>query len=437
MRFWNLIRYALISCVAGASLVACGGSQPPISVPGAMSQTSTVPPARASAGPTRNTSSYQVLYRFNLQHRVGSGFPLGGLVNVGGTLYGTTTMGHGTAKQFCSCGTVYSITTAGAYNTVYAFHRAKKDGAAPESSLIDVNGTLYGTTINGGSQNYGTVYSVTPTGAEKVLHSFTGGSDGAYPAGPLLYMSGTLYGTTPSGGGYGSCSNAHGNSCGIVYSVTTSGEEKVLYAFKGGSDGGNPSLGLTNVNGTMYGTTVDGGGTGCGSSGCGTVYSITTSGQENVLHSFAAGADGWEPLGLVNVKGTLYGTTNAGGTGCSGFAGCGTVFSITTAGNKKVLYNFRGGSDGYCPNGPLIHVKGKLYGTTTCGGGCVGEPCGTVYSVTTTGAEHVLYRFTDLADGFAPGAPLLNVNGTLYGTTSSGGGSGSGYGVGVIYTLTP
>jgi uncharacterized repeat protein (TIGR03803 family) len=151
-----------------------------------------------------------------------------------------------------------------------------------------------------------------------------------------------------------------------------------------------------------------------------------------VLYSFVGGPDGWEPNGLVNVKGTLYGTTDAGGTGCSSYFGCGTVYRITTTGEKKVLYNFRGGSDGYCPNGYLIHVKGKLYGTTTCGGGCSGEPCGTLYSLTTTGTEHVLYRFTDQADGVNPNAPLVNVNGTLYGTTYSG-----GYKVGVIYALTP
>jgi uncharacterized repeat protein (TIGR03803 family) len=321
---------------------------------------------------------------------------------------------------------------------VYGFRVKSGDGAQPESGLIDVKGTLYGATSGGGTQKDGTVYSVSTTGSEKVLHSFTGGpSDGANPQSDLLYMDGTLYGTTFSGGPYKEPCNGATPYCGTVYSITTSGEEKVLYAFQGGTDGGGPTSALINVNGTMYGTTGKGGvggGSDCGGLGCGTIYSITPSGQEKVLYSFLGGADGLEPNGLVNVNGTLYGTTVYGGTGCSGF-GCGTVYSITTSGNKKVLYNFRGGSDGSSPNGPLIEVKRKLYGTTYSGGGCSSKFffCGTVYSVTTTGTEHVLYRFTDSAEGVYPSAGLANVKGTLYGTTFSGGANGWG----VIYSVTP
>jgi uncharacterized repeat protein (TIGR03803 family) len=259
---------------------------------------------------------------------------------------------------------------------VHAFRGRARDGANPEAGLIDVNGTLYGTTEYGGS-GYGTVYSISTTGAEKVLHSFAGGSDGAKPTqGDLLYMNGTLYGVTYAGGS---------NDQGTVYSITSSGGETVLHSFGSGDDGALPQWGLINVNGTMYGTTLGGGANSCGSvihRGCGTVYSISASGVENVLHSFAGGSDGLNPTGpLINVEGKLYGTT-------AGYFVCcaespfrdrraraaaakgrnGTVFSVTTTGTEKVLYSFTGGADGAQPDAPLIDVNGLLYSTTYRGG---------------------------------------------------------------------
>ena len=136
-------------------------------------------------------------------------------------------------------------------------------------------------------------------------------------------------------------------------------------------DGENPYAGLVDIGGTLYGTTYSGGayygsrGVACGA-GCGIVYSITTSGNEKVLHSFGKGTDGMEPIGsLIEVRGKLYGTTGIGGT--HGAVG-GTVFSISTSGTEKVLHDFAGGSDGSHPNASLINVAGMLYGTTAGGG---------------------------------------------------------------------
>jgi uncharacterized repeat protein (TIGR03803 family) len=143
-------------------------------------------------------------------------------------------------------------------------------------------------------------------------------------------MNGVMYGVTSAGGGAG-CSYG----CGTVYSITTRGTEKVLYAFAGGSDGAAPEAALLDVNGTLYGTTTNGGGSGCSdgsSEGCGTVFTVTTSGTEKVLHTFS-GSDGSVPLGqLLDVNGTLYGTTWSGGK-----HGGGTVYSITTGGIVKVF----------------------------------------------------------------------------------------------------
>lgn len=99
----------------------------------------------------------------------------------------------------------------------------------------------------------------------------------------------------------------------------------MLHKFGHGSDGANPEVGLTNVKGTLYGTTTFG-----GANNDGTIFSITTTGQEQVLYSFAGGSDGALPeAGLINVNGTLYGTTESSGRyGCRHHDGCGTVFAF-------------------------------------------------------------------------------------------------------------
>jgi uncharacterized repeat protein (TIGR03803 family) len=161
----------------------------------------------------------------------------------------------------------------------------------------------------------------------------------------------------------------------------------VLYYFQGGSDGANPGTGkLIDVNGMLYGSTATGGGTGCGGGGCGTVYRVNpTTGSESVLHSFQGGSDGENPAGvLLFLNGTLYGTTaTGGGSGCGG-GGCGTIYSINaTTGAESLLYSFQGGSDGANPDAGVTNIEGKLYGTTAYGGTCTWESsgCGTVFSL--------------------------------------------------------
>ena len=214
----------------------------------------------------------------------------------------------------------------------------------------------------------------------------------------------------------------------------------MLHSFAGSPDGSLPYANLINVKGILYGTTW-GGGAGCkGSGGCGTVYSIRTNGMEKVLYSFAGGSEGSNPnAALINVNGTLYGTTDASPQCYSGGGHCGTVFSVSKGGVEKVLHHFGRGSDGRGPVAGLIYVKGVSYGTTLRGGstGC-GFGCGTVYGVTATGTEKVLHRFSGGADGWLPQAGLINVNGTLYGTTGFGGNSGCGSGsCGTVFALTP
>jgi uncharacterized repeat protein (TIGR03803 family) len=279
------------------------------------------------------------------------------LIDVNGALYGTTSGGglhYG--------GTVFTITTSGKERVLYEFGSHGNDGVLPSAGLLNVNGTLYGTTRYGGASNYGTVFTITPAGKETVLYSFKAGSDGAWPQGDLINVNGTLYGTTFAGGtsGYGT-----------LYSLTTSGKEAVLYTFGLRPDGELPNGDLVNVNGTLYGTTEKGG------VGLGTVFAITTSGQTDWLYSFLGKpGDGASPhAGLVNLNGSLYGTTSSGGA-----TNHGTVFSITTSGTEAVLHNFVSGHrSGAYPDARLIKVRGTLYGTTAKGGSYVQ---GTVFSLT-------------------------------------------------------
>lgn len=128
------------------------------------------------------------------------------------------------------------------------------DGTSPIGPLLDVGGTLYGVTNAGGAQGVGTVYSVSPSGSPSgtysLLYSFNHSGDGANPSDGLVNLNGTLYGTEYNGGVY---------NVGTVYSVTTSGTESVLYTFYPGSDGANPAAGLTYSGGKFYGTTAKGG----------------------------------------------------------------------------------------------------------------------------------------------------------------------------------
>lgn len=420
--------YALSSCVAAVMLAGCAGSQPPIIAPGGMPQTSEIALARSIAH-RMLPASYSVLYRF----KGASGeHPFAGLIAVSGTLYGTTFDGGS-----FNLGTVYSLSTNGTEKVLHNF-TGGSDGANSRAPLIDVDGTLYGTTEHGGgtdsrcSGGCGTVFSITTAGVEKVLHRFGHGSDGAEPYAPLTYVKGMLYGTTNAGG---SC------SCGTVYRISTSGAESVLYSFRG-YNAANPNAGLINVNGTLYGTTLSGGHGGQKYSchytgGCGTVYRISTTGVVKVLHTFD-GTDGASPQsGLIAVDGTFYGTTELGGTGfaCGG-AFCGTVYSITTTGSERVLYNFY--RSGRWPRASLISVNGRLYGTTWLGDR--GDH-GIIFSVSLGGMEKVVYRFQGGPGGIGPEGSyplgsLIDVNGRLYGTTEAGGSKNS-RGRGTVFAVSP
>ncbi|MFY9720558.1 MAG: choice-of-anchor tandem repeat GloVer-containing protein, partial [Candidatus Cybelea sp.] len=413
MKSLGLSRYALTIGAAAALLAGCSGSQPPIGAPGVMQQTSAIA--------MRTTSTnYKIVYSF------GGGSdganPEAGLIGVKGTLYGTTFAGGSYSCTYgnSGCGTVFSVTLDGTEKVLHDFGTGS-DGQNPRAGLVDVGAVLYGTTSTGGSGCYisyhyarcGTVFSIT-RGTEKVLYSFTGGSDGAYPHAGLVDVNGTLYGTTESGGGRG-CYESSYSGCGTVFSVTPDGTEKKLHGFDGPyGDGAYPYAGLIDVGSKFYGTTYYG-----GRRGYGTVFRITTGGREKVLHSFRRGANGGAPrAGLTDVGGVLYGTTSHGSTGNSG-----AVYAITRSGAERVLYLFDG-KQGRMPYGNLIEFHNTLWGTTEQGG----VDYGTVFSITTSGELTTIYSFkgSGKSDGENPFAGLVELNGTLYGTTEYGGPNNTG-----------
>ena len=363
-------------------------------------------------------------------------FPEGGLVfDSQGNLNGTTVLGGAH-----SGGTVFKLSPSNNETVLHSFAsnvvtsicpdpRAGRDGAIPNRGLtLDSQGNLYGTTQRGGTCGLGTVFRVSSSGAETVLYRFTGGADGAQPNPTLaLDSQGNLYGTTSRGGVAQFC-------CGTIFEVTSSGTTKTLYGFTGGADGGIPLDGLIlDSSGNLVGMTIGG-----GAYGYGTAFKLAPDGAETVFFSFQHTES---PVGgfALDSEGNLYGVT---GNVHNGGTGGGSIFKLSSTGTKTVLYNFTG-ADGDGPSGVTLDKQGNLYGTTSdggTGGGCVPVGCGVVFKVAPNGAETVLHNFTGGADGADPfGLLTLDSQGNLYGTTATGGISGPActIGCGTVFKVTP
>ena len=359
-----------------------------------------------------------VLHSFGTQSGDGSNPYAGLIMDPEGNLYGTTY--YGGAYDY---GTVFKLAPSGTETVLYSFGGRRGDGWYPQAGLIiDTEGNLYGTTSEGGAYGYtnGTVFKLTSSGTETVLYSFHGfGSqshDGYYPLGGLIMdTAGNLYGTTAQGGTY---------DLGTVFKLTPSGTETLLYSFVGQpNDGARPYAGLiTDKAGNLYGTTAQGG------YGFGTVFKVTPSGTETVLHRFLG--DGASPFAglIMDENGNLYGTTY------QGRRGYGTVFELSATGKATVLYSFTGGSDGANPTAGLVmDENGNLYGAAAYSEGTVFE--------LSPGKKGAAWTFTLLhafgsqsGDGIRPfGTLILDKEGNLYGTTYAGGANAEG----AVFKVTP
>jgi len=311
----------------------------------------------------------RVLHSFNNRTGEDGYSPFATLVKDGrGNLYGTTMFGGAHLGGTVFVVKIMGVEKLGEEKVLYSF-AGGTDGANPQSSLIrDAAGSLYGTTLYGGAQTYGTVFVVDTKGEEKVLHSFDSAPfDGSTPIGGLVQAAAeNFYGTTYTGGASGQ---------GTVFVIDKTGKEQVLHSFSGtDQDGALPSAGLVEDEaGNLYGTTVDG-----GPHNDGTVFVITKSGEEKVLYSFTGvNGDGVAPTSglLRDAAGNLYGTTLTGGA-----FGDGAVFVVKSTGQEMVLHSFSGDTDGANPQAGLIEDDaGHFYGTTS-GGGFYG--LGTVFELT-------------------------------------------------------
>jgi uncharacterized repeat protein (TIGR03803 family) len=272
-----------------------------------------------------NTPSNGTVYRVDASGNVSTVYtftgspdgstPVAGLIALNGELYGTTESGGANGV-----GTVFKVSTSGSESVVYSF-KGDPDASNPVAALIALRGALYGTTFEGGAgAGFGTVFKVSTSGKEHVIYAFqANGADGENPAASVIAVKGKLYGTTQEGGTDGK---------GTVFEVSMSGKEQVLHSFAGGADGSTPLGGLIAVNGALYGPTAFGGvyGGACQQdpSGCGTIFKITTSGKKTTLYTFQGVPDGADPYAtLIAVNKVLYGTTEVGGA-----PNYGTVFKI-------------------------------------------------------------------------------------------------------------
>jgi uncharacterized repeat protein (TIGR03803 family) len=331
-------------------------------------------------------------------HSFGSGTdganPVGRLVLSGLGLYGVTQNG-GTS----GFGTVFSLSLptesgdSASESVIYNF-AGGSDGGNPTTGLATESNILYGTTPNGGANGQGTVFSLTPPSSpggvwtKTLIYSFSGGDDGANPMGELIVArDGTLYGTTYNGGA------AH---AGTVFSLTPPSApggawtETVLHAFQGGTDGANPQGRLLVWSGAFYGTTVNG-----GPANSGTVFELQPrdphrAWPETVLYAFKGGSDGANPeagvfVGKDNPVGedhkVLYGSTTNGGQ-----SGDGTLFSLIPPASpgglwtEQLIFTFGPGQSGTHPHGELawtsVEYYGFIRGSTSSGGNYGG---GTAY----------------------------------------------------------
>ncbi|MBZ5572433.1 MAG: hypothetical protein LAO09_11220 [Acidobacteriia bacterium] len=434
-------------------------------------------------------------------------YPAAGLVlDKAGNLYGTAEFG-GSANSSCGstgCGVVFEVapSQSGTWSETvihtFDFDYNGIEGAYPTGDLVfDNAGNLYGTTSRGPYHNDGggIVFQLSPmiggTWQESIIYNLPASNICCFPGPDLAFdAKGNIFGSAPT---------YPGNS-GIVFELQPqpdgTWDGSVLYTFSDPNNGTYPSgkIVVDDV-GNLYGTTVEGGGTGCYGYGCGVVFQLSSNsgvwtetvlfrlsgrrgccpegglvrdpvgnllgvasgggsgglgslfelsqGQNgwaaSLLHTFHSAQRGAIPQGalVADASGNLFGTTQSGGAHAMG-----SVFEIDSNGKQSVLYSFAGGKDGQSPYSKLVFdTAGNLYGTTLYGGdtNCETSGCGTVFEISPgpggTWTGKIIHAFNG-TDGSHPiGGLVFDSDGNLYGATSQGGPDDAEGGV--IFQLTP
>ncbi len=397
------------------------------------------------ANPAAQAQTFSVLHTFS---GGGDGAnPHAGLImDAGGSLYGTAYsggLGFGTVFKLKRSGSGWVV------NSLYSF-AGGNDGANPVARVaLGPGGFLYGTTYGNGTF-FGTIFKLGPPpnacvsaicpGTETVLDSFSGYPDsGEYPNyGDLIFdQAGNIYGAAINGGV---------NDCGLAYELTPSGSGwtlELLYSFGSATglrqydnchppDGTYPYGGMVfDGAGNLYGTTSQG-----GTAAYGTIYELTygagSGWTESLLHSFDNTNGSYPYAGLIfDQSGNLYGATSHTPNGG------GLVFELTPSNGGwtyNVLYRFTGGPECGPHSNLVMDAAGNLYGTTYCDGA---HNVGSVFELTNTGSGWTMTDLHDFTGGSDGAYPISNVifdpSGNLYGTASAGGTQGNG----VVWKITP
>ena len=353
-----------------------------------------------------------------------------------GNLFGTTEQD---GKNFD--GTLFELAgPSHTFSTLFSFTglNGANPGALPEGGLTsDGNGNLYGTTTQGGTAGFGTVFELSgPSHTFTSLVSFTNDSGPHFGAGPIGSLafdsSGNLLGTTNAG------TSTTETPLGTVFELSGPGYTTFssLFSFTGNSGaypGGAPQGGLiSDGSGNLLGTTSFG-----GTTGYGTVFELAGSSHTfSTLTSFTGNSGAYPGYYLsagltIDANGNMYGTTLSGGLYNSGTA---FEFPSSAPNNLTTLINFSGGLGG-SPRGPVfVDSSGNIFGTTAGGGTYLD---GTIFEIAEpSGVYSTLVSFSGNS-GPAPGSdPITTLisdgNGNLYGTTQSGGTSGDG----TVFELT-
>jgi uncharacterized repeat protein (TIGR03803 family) len=314
-----------------------------------------------------------------------------------GNLYGT-----GTARGANGTGGVWRITPSGTENVLVFFPSTYINC---KGLTLGMDGNFYGICTNGGTHNEGLIYTVTPAGVLTDLHDFDFSAQDCCPlAPPVLGTDGNFYGSTGD-------PNAGADN---IYRITPAGVYKNLLTLSGGYS--IPSAVHFASDGNLYGTVA----TAPGFGNRGGVFQVTKSGGIKLVYGFVDSSGSFPNSGVIQgTDGKLYGTTSFGATN-----GNGAIYKVTRGGSFTELHSTDNATGPANYNDLLQATDGNFYGAAE-GGGSGNQ--GGLYELTSSGVFSSFLFTNQTATGSQPFAPLMqHTNGTVYGTTSSGGRGGGG-----------